>query len=64
MTHDDGEDEVAHALSDLRRHVAPELDERGEEALELAQLTRAASRWQLLGAGARAGGGCVDGQRR
>ena len=50
-THDEGEDETAHALSDLHRDVTAELDERGEEALQLAQLSSAARRGQLLWAG-------------
>lgn len=40
--------QAAHSLSDLGRYVVAELLQRGQEALQLAELSGAASRWELL----------------
>jgi len=48
QTYDEGEDELADVVSNAWRDVGTELLEGGEKSLQLAQLTGAARRWQLL----------------
>ena len=47
-TYDKCEDEGADVFADAGRDVGAELLQRGQESLQLAQLTSSARRWQLL----------------
>lgn len=47
-TYHQSQDEAAHSLSNLRRYVVAKLLQRGQEALQLAELPGAAGRRELL----------------